>query len=102
MSDTSIRFRPGGTCVRQVRHWATEFVIQALSIAILIEAAAAQTASAPVIDGREPQPTPSQISRRGDDFVQREVDRLYDAIMRASDPGPGKPSTQRLEAGALR
>jgi hypothetical protein len=98
MSDTSLRLRPGG----RVRHWATELVIQALSIAILIEAAAAQTASGPVIDGRQPQPTPAQIGRRGDDFVQREVDRLYDAIMRASEPSTGKPSTQRLEAGALR
>jgi hypothetical protein len=106
MSGTSICVRPaatnGAARVRRVRRWLARFVPQTLSIGLFIGAAAAQTASGPVIDGPRPQPTRPQIDRREDDAVQREVDRLYDTVMRAAAPQTRNPSSQRLEAGAMR
>jgi hypothetical protein len=61
----------------------------ALSLALLIGVAAAQSPSWPIVQGRQLQPTQQQIDGRLDDQarqwsrgVQSEIDRLYDEIMR--------------------
>jgi hypothetical protein len=61
----------------------------ALSLALLIGVAAAQSPSWPIVQGRQLQPTQQQIDGRLDDRarqwsrgVQSEIDRLYDEIMR--------------------
>ena len=61
----------------------------ALSLALLIGVAAAQSPSWPIVQGRQLQPTQQQIDSRLDDRarqrtrgVQSEIDRLYDEIMR--------------------
>jgi hypothetical protein len=66
-----------------------------LSFALLIGAAAAQTPSWPIVNGRHLQPTQQQIesreniiARQRDRDAQSEVGRLFDALTR--DPSPRK------------
>ena len=60
----------------------------ALSLALLIGVAAAQSPSWPIVQGRQLQPTQQQIdalddrARQRTRGVQSEIDRLYDEIMR--------------------
>jgi hypothetical protein len=105
MSGISTCARPDGTksaaCPRQMRHWLAKVFLQALSMALFIAAAAAQTASGPINDGRLPRPTQPQIDGGEDNTVGREVDRLYDEIMRASEPQTRRPTSQQLKAGVM-
>ena len=76
---------------------ATAEIIKAfllsLSLALLTGVAAAQTPSAPIVNGRQLQPTQQQVDSREDNRarqwnrgVQSEIDRLYEEVMRASAP----------------
>jgi hypothetical protein len=64
-----------------------------LSLALFIGSAAAQSRQGPIVNGRQPQPTEQQVESR-EDFrprdrdvrVRSDIDRLYDAIMRAATP----------------
>ena len=63
--------------------------VLSLSLALFIGAAAAQSRSWPIVEGRQLQPTQQQVDSRVDDRarqwsrgVQSEIDRLYDEIMR--------------------
>ena len=78
---------------RRAPQWIFKTSLLSLSLALFIGAAAAQTRSWPIANGRRPQPTQQQIesrdgnaARRWNRDVQPEVDRLYDEIMRAATP----------------
>ena len=64
-------------------------LIKTSVLSLFVGAAAVQTRSWPIVDGRQPQPTQQQVDSRVDDRarqrsrgVQSEIDRLYDEIMR--------------------
>ena len=72
----------------------------ALASALCIGAAAAQTASGPVVNGHRLQPIQQQIDPRQhqragprNHNVQPDIDTLYDEIMRAAAP-PGRSPSQ--------
>ena len=78
---------------RRVPRWIFKTALLSLSLALFIDAAAAQPRSWPIADGRRPQPTQQQIDSRLDNAgrqwnrsVGSQVDRLYDEIIRAAAP----------------
>ena len=64
-----------------------------LSSALFVHAAAAQTPTWPIVDGRQSQPRQQQIDTRQDDRarawnhrVQPDIDRLYEELTRETSP----------------